>query len=140
MPPRRILTDDEVEFLKNNYAKMTVRQLTGALRMSWKSIRAQAYRRGISRFPPPEVSPVVALLAAARVADGGWTRARVAMALGVSKNMVSLFERGDRYPRFDVLERWAALFGMKVSLSLASLDKMRHDETDSRPAVASGRV
>lgn len=45
----------------------------------------------------------------------GMTQAELAAQLGISKSAVSMYERGNREPELDLLQRMADLFGVSVS-------------------------
>ncbi len=48
----------------------------------------------------------------------GLTQAELAARLGISKSAVSMYERGNREPELDLLEKMADLFGVGVSALL----------------------
>ena len=50
--------------------------------------------------------------------ERGMTQAELAQRLGVSKSSISMYERGNREPELDLLERMADLFGVSVNTML----------------------
>ena len=51
------------------------------------------------------------------------TQAELARALGISKSAVSMYERGNREPEFDLLQAMADLFGVSAGVLLGREDE-----------------
>ena len=62
----------------------------------------------------------------------GLTQAQLAAKLGVSKSAVSMYERGNREPELELLERMADLFEVSVS---SLLGREREDLLNSDPEL-----
>ena len=52
------------------------------------------------------------------------TQADLAAELGISKSAVSMYERGNREPELELLERMADLFGVSVNVMLGRTDPL----------------
>ena len=64
--------------------------------------------------------------------ERGMTQAELAQRLGVSKSSISMYERGNREPELDLLERMADLFGVSVN---AMLGRSEPELVNSDPAL-----
>jgi len=64
--------------------------------------------------------------------ERGMTQAELAARLGVSKSSISMYERGNREPELDLLERMADLFGVSVN---AMLGRSEPELVNSDPAL-----
>lgn len=62
----------------------------------------------------------------------GLTQAELAAKLGISKSAVSMYERGNREPEFELLEAMADFFHVSVS---ALLDREETDLVNGDPAL-----
>ena len=54
--------------------------------------------------------------------QAGMTQAELAERLGISKSAVSMYERGNREPELDLLQRMADLFGVSAGVLLGRED------------------
>ena len=54
--------------------------------------------------------------------QAGMTQAELAVRLGISKSAVSMYERGNREPELDLLQRMADLFGVSAGALLGRGD------------------
>ena len=64
--------------------------------------------------------------------ERGMTQAELAQRLGVSKSSISMYERGNREPELDLLERMADLFDVSVN---AMLGRSEPELVNSDPAL-----
>ena len=64
--------------------------------------------------------------------ERGMTQAELAEALGISKSAVSMYERGNREPELDLLEKIADQFSVSVS---ALLGRQPEDYVNSDPEL-----
>ena len=55
--------------------------------------------------------------------QAGMTQAELAERLGISKSSVSMYERGNREPEFDLLQAMADLFGVSAGVLLGREDE-----------------
>lgn len=58
------------------------------------------------------------------------TQAELGAALGISKSAVSMYERGNREPELDLLERMADLFGVSVSALLGREEALLNGDAE----------
>jgi len=77
----------------------------------WKTLR------GWGKLPPWELEPVGYLLRLARE-DAGLTQADLARRLGCSQQAVAQAERWEGNPTVELMRRWAAACGSRLSLRL----------------------
>lgn len=64
--------------------------------------------------------------------ERGLTQAELAARLGISKSAVSMYERGNREPELDLLEKMADVFGVSVN---ALLGRAEDELVNADPAL-----
>lgn len=78
---------------------------------------------------------VIEKLKAARSARG-WSAKRVGEVLGVTPQAVANWERGDREPGWDVVQKWAAVLGVEVRILVTTFEEEQKDSA----AAKAGRL
>lgn len=70
--------------------------------------------------------------------DKGLTQQELADKLGITKSAVSMYERGERRPNFEIAEAITDFFGVDLNYLIGTTDKIERlsgDQTDSNSGI-----